>query len=132
MGGPYLETIAGPTQRQRAIGTPGPAVDQNGGTIALRLARAEHHGGARAVLGEGFDRQSLRHRPAVAEPADAAYGIARNAIPQSRILDGACITVGGKPLLDGEAVAVAVQHREPAIAPPDGCGLAVPRNQNVR
>jgi hypothetical protein len=25
-----------------------------------------------------------------------------------------------------------VQHREPAIAPPDGCGVAVPRNQNVR
>lgn len=70
----------------------------------------------RAVLGESFNSQHHRYQPAVAEFANAANRVARNAIAQGRILRRSCISVCGKPFLDGKAVATDVKNREPSIA----------------
>ena len=103
-----LETVARPAQRHGAVGAPHLAVDQPRGTAARRLTRADHHGGARAILGEGFHRQRKRHQPAIRQLADTADRVAAHAVMQTGILDGAGIAIGGQPFLDGESVAAAV------------------------
>ena len=50
---------------------------------------------------------------------------------QTRVFDRAGIAVGCKPFFDGEAVAVAVQHHEPAVAAAYGGGLAVTGHQHI-
>ena len=96
-------------------------------------ARADHDGGARAILGEGFDRQahSDASRPSASCPMQP---MASQRTPSCRlaILRRAAVAVGHQPFLDREAVAAA-RAGSPVVpsAPADGGRLPVAGDQHI-